>query len=106
MLVKDPVAFAARYDTAVTDVVPGSYAGSLDNSGEEIVLRDAIGAKIHSFSYSDAWYDVTDGLGYSLTMVNPASTDPNDWDSQSGWRASLYQGGTPGQASKDGFDTQ
>jgi len=106
VLVKDPVAFAARYDTAVTDVVPGSYAGSLDNSGEEIVLRDAIGAKIHSFSYSDAWYDVTDGLGYSLTMVNPASTDPNDWDSQSGWRASLYQGGTPGQASKDGFDTQ
>jgi hypothetical protein len=28
-------------------------------------------------------------------MTNPASTDPNDWDTKSGWHSSLYEGGTP-----------
>ncbi|HML75191.1 MAG TPA: CotH kinase family protein, partial [Anaerohalosphaeraceae bacterium] len=47
VLVKNQAAFAARYGTAGINIVPGSYLGSLDNNGEEIVLRDALGAEIH-----------------------------------------------------------
>ena len=98
VLVKNQAAFAARYNTAGINIVPGSYVGSLDNGGEEIVLRDAIGAEIHDFDYKDSWFELTDGSGFSLTMVDPASTDLTDWDTKFGWRSSLYAGGTPGQA--------
>lgn len=100
VLVKNQAAFTERYDTSGVNIVPGSYLGSLDNDGEEIVLRDAIGTEIHDFDYNDGWYELTDGLGYSLTMVDPTSTDPNDWDTKSGWRSSLYIGGTPGKPSE------
>ncbi|MFC1763900.1 CotH kinase family protein [Planctomycetota bacterium] len=100
VLVKDPVAFAACYDITGMNLVPGHYIGSLNNDGEEIVLRDALGTEIQDFNYNDAWYELTDGAGYSLTLVNPNSTEPNDWDSKSGWRPSLSPGGTPGQASE------
>ncbi len=96
VLVKNQAAFAARYNTSGMNIVPGSYLGSLDNDGEEIVLRDAIGAEIHDFDYKDGWYELTDGPGFSLTIVDPASTDPNLWDEKVGWRASLAAGGTPG----------
>jgi len=98
VLVKNHAAFAARYDTSGINTVPGGYIGSLDNAGEEIVLRDARGAEIHDFDYEDSWYELTDGDGFSLTMVDPAGSEPADWDAKSGWRASLYQGGTPGRA--------
>ena len=97
VLVKNQDAFAARYNIAGINIVPGVYLGALDNDGEEIVLRDAIGTEIHDFDYNDGWYELTDGQGYSLTMIDPASPDPNLWDSKSGWRSSLYAGGTPGQ---------
>jgi len=61
-------------------------------------LTSALDTEIHDFDYDDAWYKSTDGDGHSLTMINPTSTDPNDWDSPSGWRASRHPGGTPGQA--------
>ena len=99
VLVKNQAAFAARYNTAGINIVPGSYLGALDNGGEEIVLRDALGAEIHDFDYDDSWYRLTDGQGYSLTMVDPASTDPNPWDTKPGWRSSRYVEGTPGLAS-------
>ena len=97
VVVKNQDAFAERYGTGM-NIVPGSYLGYLNNGGEEIVLRDAIGAEIHDFDYKDGWFELTDGLGYSLTMVDPCSTDPNDWDTKFGWRSSLYENGTPGQA--------
>jgi len=105
VLVKDQTAFAARYDTAVINM-SGNYTGSLDNNGEEIVLCDAIGTEIHNFAYDDAWYELTDGPGFSLTMINPDSTDPNDWNVKPGWRSSLNEGGTPGQAAESGMDGQ
>lgn len=96
LIVENQVDFGARYGMDLS--VAGQYIGSLDNSGEEIVLRDALGAEIHGFDYKDSWYELTDGLGYSLTIVDPASTDPTMWDIKSGWRSSLYTGGTPGQS--------
>ncbi|MCD6395686.1 MAG: hypothetical protein J7M40_19550 [Planctomycetes bacterium] len=71
--------------------------GSLDNNGEEIVLRDAAGTEILDFDYSDGWFAITDGAGYSITTANANSTDPNDWDSKAGWRPSSQVDGTPGR---------
>jgi len=95
LIVQNATAFETKYGSGLN--IAGQYTGKLDNGGEEIVLRNAIGVEIHDFDYEDGWYELTDGLGYSLTMVDPASSDPNDWDSKSGWRSSLYAGGTPGQ---------
>jgi hypothetical protein len=39
----------------------GQYAGSLSDGGERIELVDALDTVIHSFSYRDDWYDITDG---------------------------------------------
>jgi CotH protein/concanavalin A-like lectin/glucanase superfamily protein/lamin tail-like protein/chitobiase/beta-hexosaminidase-like protein len=96
VVVKDLAAFEARYGTGI-NVVPGQYSGSLSNGGEEIDLEDALGAKIHNFDYSDGWYEITDGLGFSLTIRDPYSSDPNDWDEKDGWRASFANGGSPGE---------
>jgi hypothetical protein len=96
LIVEDPAAFEGRYGTGLP--VAGQYTGRLDNSGERITLQDAVGTNIQDFKYKDSWYELTDGYGFSLTMVNPASTDPNDWGRQSGWRSSLAEGGTPGLA--------
>jgi len=96
VVVKNQAAFAERYGTGM-NIIPGSYAGYLNNGGEEIVLRDAIGAEIHDFDYEDGWYELTDGYGYSLTLVDPTNPDLTVWDSKPGWRSSLYVDGTPGQ---------
>ena len=98
VVVKNRTAFAAQYNTSGMNIAPGQYVGSLDNGGEEIDLDDALGTEIHDFDYEDSWYELTDGLGFSLTMVNPNSADPNDWGQKSGWRSSLSEGGTPGRS--------
>jgi CotH protein/lamin tail-like protein/concanavalin A-like lectin/glucanase superfamily protein/chitobiase/beta-hexosaminidase-like protein len=96
VVVKDQAAFETRYGTGI-NVVPGEYTGSLSNSGEEIDLEDALGTEIHDFDYDDGWYEVTDGLGFSLTIRDPYSTALNDWDEKDGWRASFANGGSPGE---------
>ncbi len=97
VIVKNQDAFEARYPGVSTSLIAGTYTGALDNGGEEIVLRDALGAEIHDFDYNDGWYELTDGLGYSLTMVDPDNPDLTVWDTKTGWRSSLYIEGTPGQ---------
>jgi len=97
VLVKNQAAFAARYGTSGINIVPGTYVGSLDNDGEEIVLRDALGAEIHDFDYNDDWRPHTDGDGFSLTIIDPTNPDPNSWDEKDSWRASAYIGGSPGE---------
>jgi hypothetical protein len=99
VLVKNQAAFAARYNTSGINIIPGSYTGSLDNGGEEIVMRDAIGTEIHDFNYRDSWFVVTDGCGYSLNKLDPDTSStaaPDSWDTQSGWRPSSTLNGTPG----------
>jgi len=53
---------------------------------------------ILDFSFDDNWYNQTDGEGYSLTVMDPVGTDPNDWGLESSWRASPDVGGSPGAA--------
>ena len=68
----------------------GVYEGSLKNSGEEILLVDAIGNTVLSFEYSDEspWPTSADGLGNSLVSKNSnptgVSSDFNYWKASSG----------------------
>ena len=75
----------------------GPYTSRLNDGGEKIELVDAIGRTIQEFDYKDGWFEITDGLGFSLTIRDPSNSDPNDWDRKSGWRASFANGGSPGE---------
>jgi hypothetical protein len=94
VLVEDLAAFRARYGNSVP--VAGQYAGQLSNSGERIRVQDAVGGTIEDFTFSDDWYDLTDGFGYSLTVKTPASADPNGLSVKDAWRLSAQGGGSPG----------
>jgi hypothetical protein len=94
VVVKDVNAFTAEYDGGVN--ITGQYTGSLDNAGERIRLEDALGQVILDFEYKDGWRSITDGDGYSLTLINPANPDANSWGYNDSWRASAYVNGSPG----------
>jgi len=94
LVVRDVAAFEARYGQGFN--IAGQYSGSLNNAGERIELQDAAGQTIHDFRYQDNWYDVTDGQGFSLTVGDPLTTDPNAWDQKATWRPSAENGGSPG----------
>jgi len=96
VVVKNHTVFAAQYP-GFSGVIAGEYSGSLENRGERIELADAIGRTIQDFKYSDDWRPITDGEGFSLTIIDPANTDPNSWGEKDSWRASAYNGGSPGE---------
>ena len=68
-------AFEAKYPT-FPGVFGGEYAGRLNNAGERIELVDAIGRTIHDFTYSDGWRSITDGEGFSLTIIDTSEVPP------------------------------
>jgi len=94
LVVRDVDAFEARYGQ--DHPIAGQYAGSLNNAGERIELVDAAGQTIQAFRYQDDWYDITDGLGFSLVAQDPLATDPNAWGQKGTWRPSAAAGGSPG----------
>ena len=94
VLVKDIPVFETTYGDDVR--ILGQYEGRLDNAGERIELQDAAGQTILRFRYKDGWYDQTDGGGYSLTVIDPATADSATLDKKSAWRASGEVGGSPG----------
>ena len=96
LVVKNQAAFASRYTVPGGAQVAGPYEGQLSNGGENIKLDDITNSTILEFDYSDGWYAITDGMGFSLTIKDPNSADPNEWDSKSGWRTSVYVNGSPG----------
>ncbi|MHC4498138.1 MAG: lamin tail domain-containing protein [Planctomycetota bacterium] len=95
VVVKDQNAFNARYPS-FSGIIGGQYIGSLNNGGEGIELEDALGRTILDFRYEDSWCPITDGDGYSLTIIEPGNSDPNSWSEKDSWRASAYVGGSPG----------
>ncbi len=95
LVVKNLAAFYAQYPT-FSGIIAGEYAGSLANGGERIELQDTAGQTILNFRYRDGWYDITDGMGFSLTVKDPVNTEPNAWDDKSTWRPSANIGGSPG----------
>ena len=68
---------------------------SLNNSGDNIVIRDNSGVVLDSITYSDSWYndDNKDGGGYTIERINPNDpcTDFSDWSASND-----ALGGTPG----------
>ncbi|HUR47436.1 MAG TPA: lamin tail domain-containing protein, partial [Candidatus Saccharimonadales bacterium] len=93
LLVKNAAAFTSRYGAGPN--VVGEYSGSLDNAGETLTLVDAAGEKILDFAYNNNWYPITDGLGFSLQIVNDhAAWDT--WGQKSSWQPSGTLNGTPG----------
>lgn len=94
VVVKNQQAFVAQYGTDIN--VAGQYSGRLANAGERIRLEDAVGQTILDFEYRDNWYDITDGKGFSLTIIDAANSNPNNWNQKDSWRPSAYIGGSPG----------
>jgi hypothetical protein len=80
--------------TSTTAVGVTSFP-SLNNAGDDVVLKDNFGQIIDKLSYTDDWYrdDIKKSGGYSLELINP--NDPcSDGDN---WMASTWiLGGTPG----------
>ncbi|MGB2863005.1 MAG: lamin tail domain-containing protein [Sedimentisphaerales bacterium] len=85
--------FEARYGTNVN--IAGQYSGKLNNAGERIELQDAIGRMILDFRYEDDWRSITDGEGFSLTIIDATNPDLSSWDEKDSWRPSAYAGGSP-----------
>jgi hypothetical protein len=98
LVVKDIPAFGHKYSPTLP--IAGQYAGNLSNAGEQIELQDAAGRSLCKFRYSDSWFSKTDGGGFSLTVKDPATTDPNRLSDASVWRPSTQPGGTPGSADR------
>ena len=95
ILARNPGAFIQRYGSGFN--IAGPYAGYLDNGGERLTLLDAANEEVLDFSYNNAWYPITDGLGFSLVVVDQNAA-PDSWDSKSNWRASGALQGSPGAA--------
>ena len=87
VVVQDRSAFEARYGRNIN--IAGQYSGQLNNAGERITLEDAIGQVILDFSYNDAWRSLTDGEGFSLTLIDPMNSDPSSWGAKDSWRQRL-----------------
>lgn len=89
----DPAAFAIRYPGIP---VAATFAGSLNNGGESITLRDATGALVDRVRYrpDQGWPNGAAGNGRSLERVrfNGDSSDPD------AWQDSAVNGGSPGGA--------
>lgn len=89
----------ANADTALFQpfgVVAGVSLPSLNNTGDDLTLKDSIGLVIHSVSYTDAWYrdDLKRDGGWSLEMIDTGSL----CGGASNWIASADStGGTPGR---------
>ena len=73
VVVKDEAAFLKRYQ-GFSGVIAGEYSGRLNNAGERIELQDALGETIQSFEYKDGWRSITDGGGFSLTVLQPSDS--------------------------------
>ncbi len=89
-----PASFAARYPGVR---VAAWFGGGLDNAGEELVLRDALGNAVDRvrFRPDAGWPPGAAGAGRSLERID-LGRDPSD---PAAWRASEAVGGSPGLAS-------
>jgi hypothetical protein len=92
LVVRNQTAFTARYGGGHN--IAGQYTGFLDNGGERLTLLDASNEEILDFRYNNTWYEVTDGLGFSLVVVDELA-EPDAWGRRSQWRPSGQLDGSP-----------
>jgi hypothetical protein len=95
LLVRNLAAFTARHGSGLP--VAGQFTGALDNAGETLRLDDATGEKVLEFAYNNAWHPITDGLGFSLVILDE-SAPWQTWGDRLSWRASGSLNGSPGLA--------
>ena len=93
LVVKSQAAFLSRYGTG--HPIAGEYLGTLSNTGETLQLNDASGETILNFAYNNSWYRITDGIGFSLVIVNETAAW-NTWGLAASWRPSGDFNGSPG----------
>jgi hypothetical protein len=93
VLVRNALAFSSRYGGGT---IAGTFTGALDNSGDRIKLDDAAGEEILDFTYNNTWYPITDGLGFSLVIVDE-NAPHYTWDRKPSWRPSGTLNGSGGQ---------
>lgn len=96
LVVRNAAAFEFRYGRGLP--VVGQWSdGGLSNRAERLTLtwNDQL---VQSFSYSDAWYAATDGLGATLELIDQITAPVVRWDDPAAWRPSVASGGTPGRA--------
>ncbi|MGC8886079.1 MAG: lamin tail domain-containing protein [Verrucomicrobiia bacterium] len=93
LVVKNLNAFTSKYGDQ-TNLIAGVYSGNLDNNGERITLIDSNGEEILDFTYSDNWYPITDGFGFSLVIVNE-NAKSEEWNNKENWRPSALLDGSP-----------
>jgi len=93
LIVKNAAAYTSRHGAGA--LIAGEYIGQLDNAGERVRIDDAVGEKVLDFEYNNSWYPTTDGLGFSLVIVD--ETAPYDtWSFKESWRPSGLFNGSPG----------
>ena len=79
----------------MTDATGVTSFPSLNNAGDDVVLKDSFGNILDKLTYTDDWYQdpVKQSGGYTLELINP--NDP--CSDASNWIASISSlGGTPG----------
>ncbi len=98
ILVANQPAFLQRYGAVAT--IAGTFAGNLDNSGEELEIVDPNGEVILDFRYENSWFPPTDGAGRTLVT---RSANPNfaTYDAATHWAISGTVNGSPGSADAD-----
>jgi hypothetical protein len=97
-VVKNRAAFQLRYGTAQSAKIVGEWIdGSLDDSGERIVLTARDGTPIQDFTYGDgdSWPGRADGKGSTLEYSGATFTNA-DFNSPANWRSSSEFHGSPG----------
>jgi hypothetical protein len=96
LVVRDILAFEATY--GLGHRIAGQYEGNLNDDGDQLILRDAVGQVITEMSFDGTWYSVANGQGFSLTLLEPQSAIPDAMSQKTAWRPSQFTGGSPGQA--------
>ncbi|MBI4601039.1 MAG: lamin tail domain-containing protein, partial [Planctomycetes bacterium] len=95
---KEHLVFSPDPDAALRayglERVAGPCEGRLDNGGEIVALRNAVGALVSRVHFEDdgVWPALADGLGPSLEFTGEDTGN----DLPSRWAASAVLGGTPG----------
>lgn len=93
LIVANEAAFSARHGDGLP--VAGVFSGRLNNAGDRLVLSGPLEEPILDFRYEDDWLPATDGLGFSLAIVNPEAP-LTDWSSPAQWQAAGPYLGSPG----------
>ncbi len=101
VLVENIAAFQSRYGTNI--LIGGQYSGALAAKGERLALVGGLGEPILDFSYDPAWYPITAGYGFSLSLVNQ-NAPLNTWGDPASWRPSAGLGGSPGLSNPPPID--